>query len=50
MIAKIKKPVSILLSLIMIFSVFAIVPITASAADDDVFVKVETDLEDWSGD
>ena len=32
MISKIKKPVSILLSLIMVFSLFAIVPITASAA------------------
>ncbi|MEE3334208.1 MAG: hypothetical protein VZR54_08070 [Ruminococcus sp.] len=32
MISKIKKPVSILLSLIMVFSVFAIVPLSASAA------------------
>ena len=31
MISKIKKPVSILLSLIMVFSVFAIVPLSASA-------------------
>ena len=32
MISKIKKPVSILLSLIMVFSMFAIVPLSASAA------------------
>ena len=32
MISKLKKPVSILLSLIMVFSVFAIVPLSASAA------------------
>ena len=32
MISKIKKPVSILLSLIMVFSVFAIVPFTVNAA------------------
>ncbi|MBQ6152376.1 MAG: hypothetical protein IJJ15_01350 [Ruminococcus sp.] len=35
MISKIKKPVSILLSLIMVFSVFAIVPLSASAAVGD---------------
>lgn len=33
MMQKIKKPVSILLSLIMVFSMFAIVPITAYATD-----------------
>lgn len=31
---KLKKPVSILLSLIMVFSMFAIVPLSASAADE----------------
>ena len=36
MISKIKKPVSILLSLIMVFSMFAIVPITASAAEKTI--------------
>ena len=35
MIQKIKKPVSILLSLIMVFSMFAIVPLSASAAAGD---------------
>ncbi len=33
---KIKKPVSVLLSLIMIFALFAIVPVTASAATQNV--------------
>ena len=49
MISKIKKPVSILLSLIMVFSLFTIVPITASAAKVDlapsamqIFVKTLT--------
>ena len=36
MISKIKKPVSILLSLIMVFSLFTIVPFSASAAVGDV--------------
>ena len=36
MISKIKKPVSILLSLIMVFSLFTIVPLSASAAVGDV--------------
>ena len=36
MISKIKKPVSILLSLVMVFSMFAIVPLSASAAVGDV--------------
>ena len=36
MIKKIKKPVSILLSIIMVFSMFAIVPLSASAAIGDV--------------
>ena len=35
MISKIKKPVSILLSLIMVFSLFTIVPLSASAAVGD---------------
>ena len=35
MISKIKKPVSILLSLIMVFSMFTIVPLSASAAVGD---------------
>ena len=49
MIQKIKKPVSILLSLIMVFSMFAIVPLSASAASVDlapsamqIFVKTIT--------
>ena len=33
---KIKKTVSVLLSLIMIFALFAIVPVTASAATQNV--------------
>jgi len=41
MIQTIKKPVSILLSLIMVFSVFAIVPITASAAVGDFVPESE---------
>ena len=36
MISKIKKPVSILLSLIMVFSLFTIVPLSASAATGDI--------------
>ena len=47
---KIKKTVSILLSIIMVFSVFAIVPFTASATNDPVYVKVTDEPEDWSGD
>ena len=39
MISKIKKPVSILLSLIMVFSMFAIVPFTASAAENGLYVN-----------
>ena len=46
----IKKSVSLLLVVIMVFSVFAIVPITASASDDVVFVKVTEEPDDWSGD
>ena len=41
MISKIKKPVSILLSVIMVFSLFTIVPITASAAVGDVLPESE---------
>ena len=36
MISKIKKPVSILLSLIMVFSLFTIVPLSASAVDGTI--------------
>ena len=36
MISKIKKPVSIILSILMVVSVFAIVPITASAVDGTI--------------
>ena len=39
MISKIKKPVSILLSLIMVFSMFAIVPLSASAAENGLYVN-----------
>ena len=38
---KIKKPVSILLSLIMVFSLFTIVPFSASAAVGDVLSESE---------
>ena len=41
MIKKIKKPVSILLSLIMVFSLFTIVPFSASAAVGDVLSESE---------
>ena len=41
MISKIKKPVSILLSLIMVFSVFTIVPLSASAAVGDFVPESE---------
>ena len=41
MISKIKKPVSILLSLIMVFSMFTIVPFSASAAVGDVLSEDE---------
>ena len=41
MISKIKKPVSILLSLIMVFSLFTIVPLSASAAVGDIVPESE---------
>lgn len=41
MISKIKKPVSILLSLIMVFSLFTIVPLSASAAVGDFVPETE---------
>ncbi len=41
MISKIKKPVSILLSLIMVFSLFTIVPLSASAAFGDVLSEYD---------
>ena len=44
-----KKTLSILLSLIMVFSMFAIVPLSASAATAS-YVKVTTAPDDWSGD
>ena len=52
MISKIKKPVSILLSLILVVSVFTIVPMTAYADTEKSgsFVKVTDEPEDWSGD
>ena len=40
-ISKLKKPVSILLSLIMVFSVFTIVPLSASAAVGDFVPETE---------
>ena len=39
MISKIKKPVSILLSLIMVFSLFTIVPMTAQAASHNITIN-----------
>ena len=36
MISKIKKPISILLSILMVVSLFTIVPITASAAEKEL--------------
>ena len=39
MVSKIKKPVSILLSVIMVFSLFTIVPFTASAIEYGVYVN-----------
>ena len=44
-----KKPVSILLSLIMVFSMFAIVPIASASAAENAFVKVTSEPTDWSG-
>ena len=41
MISKLKKPVSILLSLIMVFSLFTIVPLSASAAVGDTVPESE---------
>ena len=46
---KLKKPVSILLSVLMVLSVFAAVPMTAGAATVS-YVKVTTAPDDWSGD
>ena len=37
MMQKIKRPVSILLALMMVISIFAIVPISASAADGTIY-------------
>ncbi|MED9969502.1 MAG: right-handed parallel beta-helix repeat-containing protein, partial [Ruminococcus sp.] len=39
MIQKIKKPVSILLTVLMVFSVFAVVPFTTSAAENGLYVN-----------
>ena len=44
-----EKSVSMLLSLIMVFSVFAIVPIASAGAAEQAFVKVTGDQNDWSG-
>ena len=48
MISKIKKPVSILLSLIIVFSMFAIVPLSASTTDhyDDDSVELPDVIKD----
>ena len=47
MMKKFKKPVSILLSLLMVVGMFAIVPITANAADPDTFTVT---WKNWNGD
>ena len=46
MIQKIKKPVSILLTVLMVFSVFAVVPFTASAATTGNFDNLYWNLDD----
>lgn len=50
MIRRIKNPISILLSLIMVFSVFAIVPLSASAATTVDLSTLDTDYEAQDGD
>lgn len=47
MMKKFKKPVSILLSLLMVVGMFAIVPITANAADPATFTVT---WKNWNGD
>ena len=50
MIRRIKNPISILLSLIMVFSLFAIVPISASAATTVDLSTLDTDYQAQDGD